>query len=132
MRWILLLAAAHLAAPASANALYKCLARNGEASYQSQACADGQRTVWVRELAPLAPAAAVPVTISAPEPSVRRITPPAAARRATKSSGHAGAAATRCAAARQSAARQRDRLWNRLSFKQRSELDARVALACAR
>ncbi len=132
MRWTLLLVAAHLAAPASANALYKCLARNGEASYQSQACADGQRTAWVRELAPLAPAVAVPVAMPTPAPGSRAAASSVPARRGTKSSSHAGSAATRCAAARQSAARQRDRLWNRLSFKQRSELDARVALACAR
>lgn len=131
MPWVLLLAFAHLAVSAAAPALYKCVSRGGETSYQSQACADGQRTAWVRELAPLAPPVAAPA--ATPEPEVRAA---AAAgmprRRAQANPAKPRAASARCAAARQSAALQRDRLWNRLTFKQRSELDAKVAIACAR
>lgn len=131
MRWMFLLVAIELAAPASAGALYKCIAPGGEASYQSQPCASGQRTAWVRELAPsAAPAGAA----QPPPPAVRpRARPDAAAARGAKAAGtRPRAADTRCAAARRSAALQRDRFWNRLTFRQRSELDARVARACAR
>lgn len=131
MPWVLLLAIVHLAASAAAPALYKCVSRSGETSYQSQACADGQHTAWVREIAPLAVPVAAPA--ADPEPKLRAKPAMQAASRSSRASGAKPRAAdTRCAAARQSAARQRDRLWNRLSFKQRSDLDAKVARACAR
>jgi hypothetical protein len=110
--------------PAPAPSLHKCLGADGVASYQSLPCAPGQRTAWTRA----APALAVP----APTPAA----PPARAAVATRRGGAARRAAdssaTRCASARRAADLTRDRLWNRLSFRQRSDLDARVAQACAR
>lgn len=131
MPWVLLLAVVQLAVSATAPALYKCVSRSGEASYQSQACADSQRTAWVRELAPLSAPVAAPATTHGAE--VRADAAMGAARQPLRATGgKPRLAKTRCAAARQSAAHQRDRLWNRLNFRQRSELDAKVARACAR
>jgi hypothetical protein len=131
MRWMFLLLTCGLAAPASSGALYKCVSRSGEASYQSQPCAAGLRTAWVRELVALA----APAAIAQPPPLAARPSarPDAPAARGARAAGtRPRAADTRCAAARRSAALQRDRFWNRLTFRQRSELDARVARACAR
>lgn len=125
MRTILLLLLLLPAALPSAS-LYKCLGTDGLASYQSLPCAPGQRTAWTRgtppraEPAPALPAVAVPSARQQPAPRH-----PAAARKPADPS------ASRCASARRAADLTRDRLWNRLSFRQRSELDAKVALACA-
>lgn len=43
---------------AQAQSLHKCVARDGRASYQSQPCAAGMRTAWVREAPPEAPPSA--------------------------------------------------------------------------
>ncbi|MBW8367037.1 MAG: hypothetical protein K0M70_04170 [Arenimonas sp.] len=111
--------------PASLN---KCIGADGVASYQSLPCAAHQRTAWSRRSPPQAvpppvqpvAAAVVPSRTRAPGPAARAVRP------AVKP------APTRCAAARQAADLTRDRLWNRLSFRQRSDLDAKVALACAK
>jgi hypothetical protein len=109
-----------------ADELHKCVDAAGAVSYQSAPCAADARTLWVRTVAPEAsparPAAGTPpAAASGPaSPRVRRTASP-----------QRDAAASRCAAARRSADATRDRLWNRLTFRQRSELDAKVARACA-
>ena len=110
--------------PASLN---KCIGADGVASYQSLPCAAGQRTAWSRRSEP--PVAAPPVTTAPAAAPVQ----PRAAGAVTRVVRPAGKPTpTRCAAARRAADLTRARLWNRLSFRQRSDLDANVALACAK
>ena len=107
--------------------LHKCLDAEGQLSYQSEACPAGARTLWVRDALPEAspprPAAQVATraTSSPPRTKALRVRQPAR-----------DPQATRCTRARQAADLKRDREWNRLDFRQRSELDASVARACAR
>lgn len=127
MRTILLLLLL-LPATVPAASLHKCLGADGVASYQSLPCAAGQRTAWTRDAPPLPappPAQAPPVAAA---PPARSRSAPRAVVVARKAADHS---ASRCAAARRAADLTRDRLWNRLSFRQRSDLDARVAQACA-
>lgn len=123
----LLLLLACLPNLALAAGLHKCLAADGQLSYQSDACPDGARTLWVRDVLPEAtpPRPAARVSAATPPPAPRtkalRARPPSR-----------DAQAMRCAKARRAAELKRDREWNRLDFRQRSELDASVARACAR
>jgi hypothetical protein len=113
--------------PASLN---KCIGANGVASYQSLPCADDQRTVWSRRSGP--PVTPPPVRPTAASASAAAPPPRAAGSVARVVRPAAKPAPTRCAAARRAADLTRARLWNRLSFRQRSDLDAKVALACAK
>ncbi len=112
--------------PASLN---KCIGADGVASYQSLPCAAGQRTAWSRRSEPpVAAPPARPAAAAAAGPPR-----PRAAGAVTRVVRPAGKPTpTRCAAARRAADLTRARLWNRLSFRQRSDLDANVALACAK
>lgn len=113
--------------PPPANVLRKCVAADGAVSYQALPCAEGSQQHWVQPVKP--------DPVSAP-----RTAPPAEPAAAPRA--RAGAADSprprrdprkeRCEAARREADEQRDRLWNRLGFDQRSALDAKVARACAR
>ncbi|MBY4597542.1 DUF4124 domain-containing protein [bacterium BD-1] len=115
------------ALPPPANVLRKCVAADGAVSYQALPCAEGSEQRWVQPVKP------------DPAPRPRAAVP---AERTTAPRVRAGLAELprpqrdprreRCEAARRKADEKRDRLWNRLSFDQRSELDARVARACAR
>lgn len=108
-----------------ATELHKCVDADGSASYQSAPCPPAQRTAWVRVVAPDAVPAPPAATAGLQEPRhAPRLRPVAVRSRKP--------AVSRCESARRAADQTRDRLWNRLSFKQRSELDARVARACAR
>lgn len=128
MRVMLLLLSCCLPALSAAAELHKCVDAEGVPSYQSQACPPGARTLWVRdalpEPEPARPAARVAAD-AAPSP------PPRKATTRVPRSAH-DPAAGRCAAARRAADRKRDREWNRLDFRQRSELDASVTQACRR
>lgn len=114
--------------PALADELHKCVDAAGAVSYQSAPCAPDARTLWTRtvatEAAPARPTARP--SSGNDEATIRRpvATPARAAPRRDSR-------ATRCESARRSADATRDRLWNRLSFRQRSDLDAKVARACA-
>lgn len=127
-RWLAVLAVFLAACAARADELHKCVAADGAVSYQSAPCAATARTLWVRrvapEMTPVRPTAQVAAGADDP-PGARKI--PARARTVPRRD----AKAARCAAARRSADVTRDKLWNRLSFKQRSDLDAQVARACA-
>lgn len=114
--------------------LHKCVAADGQLSYQSEACPPSARTLWVRDALPEA---------SPPRPAARVATRPTAAPAPTTPAPARTKAArarppsrdpqaTRCAKARRAADLRRDREWSRLDFRQRSELDASVARACAR
>lgn len=127
-RCLAVLAMFLVACAARADELHKCVATDGAVSYQSAPCAATARTLWVRRVAPettpVRPTAQVAAGADDP-PGARRI--PARVRTAPRRD----AKAERCAAARRSADVTRDKLWNRLTFKQRSDLDAQVARACA-
>jgi hypothetical protein len=127
-RCLAVLAVFLAACGARADELHKCAAADGAVSYQSAPCAATARTLWVRRVAPettpVRPTAQVAAGVD-DQPGARKI--PARVRTASRRD----AKAERCAAARRSADVTRDKLWNRLTFKQRSDLDARVARACA-
>ena len=124
--WILVLLVSAAATPS----LHKCIGADGVASYQSLPCTAGQRTAWTRQPEPLA---AAPAPVPLPRVAPPRGTPrTVAAARAPVARKSADPSATRCANARRAADLTRDRLWNRLTFRQRSDLDAKVALACER
>ena len=123
--WILVLLVSVAATPS----LHKCIGADGVASYQSLPCTAGQRTAWTRQPEPLA---AAPAPAPTPRVAPPRGTRTVAAARAPAARKSADPSATRCANARRAADLTRDRLWNRLNFRQRSDLDAKVALACGR
>ncbi|WP_146908159.1 hypothetical protein [Arenimonas daejeonensis] len=110
--------------------LHKCLAAGGQLSYQSEACPAGARTLWVRDVLPEAsPPRPAARTTAAPAPTTPA---PARTKAARARPPSRDPQATRCAKARRAADLRRDREWSRLDFRQRSELDASVARACAR
>jgi hypothetical protein len=113
--------------PPPANVLRKCVAADGAVSYQALPCAAGSEQRWVQPVkpdpAPAPRAAAPPERAAAPRVRAGAAEPPRPRRDPRRE---------RCEAARRKADEQRDRLWNRLSFDQRSALDAQVARACAR
>jgi len=113
------------APPADAEVVRRCVGADGAVSWQSAACDDGAREVAVRVVV-----AATATPAMASEPRAMRTAPVrrgvAIRRPATD------AARARCAAARREADARRERDWNRLGFRERSQLDAGVARACAR
>jgi len=122
--------------PASvpAASLHKCLGADAVPSYQSLPCADGQRTAWTRDAPPAAnpPDASPAPAVRGRTESPRRVAVRAGSPRTLAVRTAGDSSASRCTAARRSADLTRDRLWSRLSFRQRSDLDAKVAQACAR
>lgn len=106
--------------------LRKCVAPGGAVSYQDQPCAPGASEAWAQPVKPLPPSAPVAAPGPAPRPAVVRSAAPA------RVQARADPRRARCEQARREADELRDRLWNKLSFAERSELDARVARACAR
>lgn len=127
-RWRVVLAVFLASCAARADELHKCVAADGAVSYQSAPCAATARTLWVRRIAPETTPARPTAQVAGGDdsPGARRGTT------RTRSAPRRDAKAERCAAARRSADLTRDRLWNRLSFKQRSDLDAQVARACGK
>lgn len=120
-----------LAAAAPTAELRKCVAPGGAVSYQGKPCAEGSREAWVQPVKadpapPLEARAARRDALDAP----RRA--PRAARAAPKRETARELRRKRCEKARAEADAKRDKLWNKLDFKARSELDASVARACAR
>lgn len=115
-----------LPGPAPAT-LHKCLGADGVASYQSLPCPAGQRTAWTRRGAPAARPPAPPPVAAEPPPRSRSV-----AARAPSARPPDDSAARRCVQARRAADITRDRLWNRLSFRERSDLDASVRRACGK
>lgn len=106
--------------------LRKCVAPGGVVSYQDQPCAPGASEAWSQPVKSLPPPAPVAAPGPAPRPPAGRA--PVAARPTVRTDPRRA----RCEQARREASEQRDRLWNKLSFAERSELDARVARACSR
>jgi hypothetical protein len=126
--------------PASAPAIHRCVGVGGDISYQSAPCAAGARQDWVRPLPPPAPTPLSERSVSsrrnapasvAATPAVRRGTPARSGTRARAPSSRARAPSP-CERARRAADAIREQQWNRLGFRERSELDAGVARACAR
>lgn len=114
--------------------LHKCLDAQGQPSYQSEACPPGTRTLWVRDALPEAspPRPAARVATGAATTPERTTPAPARTKVVRARQPSRDPQASRCAKARRAAELKRDREWNRLDFRQRSELDASVARACAR
>ena len=108
--------------------LRKCVGANGAVSYQDQPCAPGASEAWTQPVKALAPppVAAAATARVAPAPARGRV---AAVRAPAKREDPRRA---RCDKARREADGIRDRLWNKLGFQERSDLDAKVARACAR
>ena len=119
------LLACSLVTPVAAATLHKCIGRDGASSYQSAPCETGQRTAWARDIE-ADPVRAIP----APPPAAAREPAPRRTVAARSASPRRDPAAERCESARREAEHVRDRLWNRLGFRERSELDAKVARAC--
>ncbi|KFL37125.1 hypothetical protein [Arenimonas donghaensis] len=121
-------------APPAATDLRKCVGATGAVSYQTLPCAEGARQAWVQ---PIKPGSAPPPPKSQASSRPRsQPSPQAPAKTARRPAPRRASAADlrrqRCEKARREADDLRDRLWNKLDFQQRSELDAKVARACAR
>ena len=116
-----------LATPALAETLYRCVARDGAISYQSQPCMASARLDRVVEYRP-EPVANVERSPAGP-PSTRRASRPGP-RAAT--AGHAPRAtpADRCRAARTKRDAALERLGLKRTYAQLSRLDASVRAAC--
>lgn len=114
--------------------LRKCIGAKGAVSYQSLPCAPGSRQAWAQPIKP--GSAPPPPTAQASHGPGRRQAVPAKGKPARQAGPRRPSPAQvrrqRCDKARREADEQRDRLWNKLDFQQRSELDARVARACSR
>lgn len=111
--------------------LRKCVAASGAVSYQSLPCAEGSHQAWVQPVK--AEAEPHPRPLSSPKREQAQSKPaPAAGKARPRGGGAAQARRLRCDKARQEADELRDRLWNKLDFQQRSDLDAKVARACDR
>lgn len=109
--------------------LRKCVAPGGAVSYQDQPCAPDASEAWSQ------PVKALPSPVPAPaaaQAASSRPASPRASPAARLPAARPDPRRARCEQARREANEQRDRLWNKLSFAERSELDARVARACAR
>ena len=130
---MLLFPALLLSAAGPTTELRKCVAASGAVSYQSLPCAEGSRQAWVQpvkaEAEPRPRPAPAQAAVQARE---RRKPAPTAGKVRPRAGGAAQARRQRCEKAREQADELRDRLWNKLDFQQRSELDAKVARACAR
>lgn len=125
---LLLLVASVLALPAQADSLYRCIARDGAVSYQSQPCAARQRLDRVVEYRtePLA-------ARSGPAPEVSRRQP----RRVASGGGgrmlHTGSMSTasqRCRAGKARREASLQRLGLKRSYDQLSALDTQVRAVC--
>lgn len=122
---------------AAAQALHKCIGRDGQASYQSQPCDRGSRTVWVRDAAPERPPS-VERQRSMRREKARRDVESAylaklAGRRRGSASGHAISTsrdAKRCEAARGRRERTLERVGLERDFDLLRRLDDEVARAC--
>ncbi|HEY9142740.1 MAG TPA: hypothetical protein VIM90_01745 [Arenimonas sp.] len=112
--------------------LRKCVAASGAVSYQSLPCAEGSRQAWVQPVKAEAEPRPLPRSAQAAPQSRERRKPAPAVGKSQPRGGAAQARRQRCEKAREQADELRDRLWNKLDFQQRSELDAKVARACAR
>ncbi|HEX5694052.1 MAG TPA: hypothetical protein VFY00_05485 [Arenimonas sp.] len=118
--------------------LRKCVGATGAVSYQSLPCGQGSREAWVQPIkagsAPEPPARMA--ARSSARSADRRAARPASRRSVRKTAPRRASAGQarreRCKKARREADALRDRLWNKLDFQQRSDLDAKVARACAR
>ncbi|WP_374601376.1 DUF4124 domain-containing protein [Arenimonas sp.] len=115
--------------------LYKCVAPSGAVSYQSLPCAGNSRQAWVQpvkaEVAPAPRAQAGRVRAAGP-PGRGRAAAATVRQAKPRQPGAAQKRRMRCEKARREADALRDRLWNKLDFRQRSDLDAKVARACGR
>lgn len=119
---------ATLAGMADAPAIHRCIAGDGTTRYQSAPCPPDTRQDWVRAIV----VEDTPLVV-APVAPTRAAPPRALPLRRTSRRGSGGSDRDRrCAEARRDADATRDRLWNRLGFRERSELDAVVARACSR
>lgn len=128
---MLVLPALLLSAAGPTAELRKCVAASGAVSYQSLPCAEGSRQAWVQPVkAEAAPRPLPRPAQAAAQARERRKPAPAVGK--SRPRGGAEARRQRCEKAREQADELRDRLWNKLDFQQRSELDAKVARACAR
>lgn len=122
---------------ASAQALHKCVGRDGHASYQSQPCDAGRRTVWVREATPEPPPSAERQKAMRREKARRDVQSAylatLARRRRGAASGHA-IATSRDAKACDAARRRREKTLERVGLERDFELlrrlDDDVARAC--
>lgn len=112
---------------AHAQTVYKCVARNGEVTIQSQPCPAGSRTDWERPVDPNLQRGNVPVrqpVASAPRP----VQQPGVAYPRAQSA--AELKSSRCNHARRTAAAERDRNWRTITFDRRRQLDNWVRGEC--
>lgn len=112
--------------------LYKCVAPSGAVSYQSLPCAEDSRQAWVQPVKAEPSARPHAKKEARSEPRVRRRPAPTVRKARPRPPSEAHKRRLRCEKARREADELRDRLWNKLDFQQRSDLDAKVARACAR
>lgn len=116
-----------IAEPPATMVLRKCVAPGGATRYQTAPCGEGDTEAWSQPVQPEPPRpAARPSGQAAPTRPATARAPRAASPRASARE----ARRQRCERARREADEQRDRFWNRLTFDQRSALDAKVARAC--
>lgn len=112
---------------AQAESLYRCVARTGAVSYQTQPCSSDQRLDRIVDYQPVAAtiAEAAPVQPRAEARPRRRTTA-----RAVRSPRHRASAAQRCQAAKAKREATLRRLGLRRTYDQLSQIDADVRGAC--
>lgn len=123
--WLLSVVLLGVGAELQAGELFKCMQADGVPSFQSSPCTGPERQVWVREVQP-EPARVQPESLL-PRPSSRTT---------IRYVGTSGPARHRvdsaCASAREVAADERERRWNKLNMDDLRRLDAQVERACRR
>lgn len=115
--------------PAQADSLYRCIARDGAVSYQSQACAAQQRLDRVVEYRPDAIVARVEPASAISRRQSRRYAGSGSTRSVRAVNSPTASERCRAGKARREAALQR--LGLKRTYAQLSELDAEVRAACA-
>lgn len=129
LRLLLLVLCLVLAMPASPNELYRCVGAHGTVSYQSQACAAGQRLDRVLAFQLESAPTSAP-KLSRRDPRYRPVINARRHPRTMHTRPHAATANDRCQLAKVKREQTLEKLGMRRSYAQLSQVDASVRSQC--